>query len=103
MRCVCSDVESARHVWLDCNLYVDVRRRWKEKINTEHADIYEAIQGYEVNNECIENETMCYLGMMWSSRQRSELRNLMYIWCDCKYEQSKVLYEPIKHIKFHSH
>ena len=62
IRCVCGDVESEKHVLLDCNLYVDVRRRWKKNINTEHADMYEVIKGYEVNNECIENETMCYLG-----------------------------------------
>ena len=42
-------------------------------MNAEHADMYEAIKGSEVNNECIENETMCYLGMVWSARQRSEL------------------------------
>ena len=29
MRCVCGDVESEKHVLLDCNLDVDVRRRWK--------------------------------------------------------------------------
>ena len=74
MRCVCGDVESEKHVLMDCNLYVDVRRRWKEKMNAEHADMYEAIKGYDVNNECIENETMCYLGMVWSARQRNELR-----------------------------
>ena len=62
-----------KHV-LDCNLYVDVRRRWKEKMNAEHADMYEDINCYGVNNECDENESMCYLGMVWSSRQRSELR-----------------------------
>ena len=27
-------------------------------MNAEHADMYEAINGYEVNNECIENETV---------------------------------------------
>ena len=56
MRCVCGDVGSEKHVFLDCNLYVDVRRRWKEKMNVEHADMYEPIKGYEVNNECIENK-----------------------------------------------
>ena len=40
----------------------------------DHADMYDAIKGYEVNNECIENETMCYLGIVWSARQRIELR-----------------------------
>ena len=43
-------------------------------MNADHADMYEAIKGYEVNNECIENETMCFLGMVWSARQRSVLR-----------------------------
>ena len=36
--------------------------------------MYEAIKGYEVSNEFIENETMCYLGMVWSVRQRSKFR-----------------------------
>ena len=70
MRCVCGDVESEKHVLLDCNLYMDMRRRW---IDAKHADVYEAIKGYEVNIECIEKETMGYLGMVWSARQRSEL------------------------------
>ena len=61
---------------LDGNIYVDVRRRWKEKINAEDADMYEVIKGYGVNNECNGNETMCYLGMVWSARQRSELRRI---------------------------
>ena len=37
------------------------------------ADMYDSIKVYEGNIECIENETMCYLGMVWSARQRSEL------------------------------
>ena len=36
--------------------------------------MYEDIKGNDVNTECIENETMCYLGMVWSARQRSKLR-----------------------------
>ena len=75
--CVCGDVESEKQVLLDCNLYVDVRRRWKEKIDAEHFDLYEAIKCYEVNNKCIGKETMCYLGMVWSDRQRSELSRLV--------------------------
>ena len=42
---------------------MDVRRWWKEKMNAEHVDMYGTIKCYEVNNECFENETMCYLGM----------------------------------------
>ena len=41
MWCVCGDVVSEKHVLLDCNLYMDVRR-WKERMN---ADMYEAIKG----------------------------------------------------------
>ena len=33
---------------LDYILYVAVRRRWKENMDTEHADMYEAIRGYEL-------------------------------------------------------
>ena len=50
MRCVCGDVNSEKHVLLDCNLYVEVRIRWNEMMNAEHAEIYEAVKGYEVNN-----------------------------------------------------
>ena len=66
-------MEVEKYVFLDCNLYVDVRRRWKDKINAEHADMYEAIKCCDVNNECIQNETMCYLGMVWFTRERSWL------------------------------
>ena len=50
-QCICVDVESEEHVWFDCNLYIDVRRRWKEKMNAKHADLYDVIQCYDVNNE----------------------------------------------------
>ena len=69
---VCAAVEPEKHVLLDCNRYADIRRRWKENMNAEHADMYEAIKGYEVKNECIKKETMGYLSMVWSVRQRSE-------------------------------
>ena len=39
-------------------LYMDMTRRWKEKMDAEHPDMYDSIKGYEVNNECIEKETM---------------------------------------------
>ena len=43
-------------------------------MNADHADLHETIKRYEVNNECVENETICYLGIVWSARQRSVLR-----------------------------
>ena len=53
---------------------MDESRNLKEKMYAEHDDMYETIKDYEVNTEFIENETMCYLGMVWSARQKSELR-----------------------------
>ena len=47
---------------------MDVRRRWKEKIDTEqceHVNVYDDIKKcYEVNNECIEKDTEWYLSMV---------------------------------------
>ena len=50
---------------LDCNLYMDVRRIWKEKLASVNVDEYNVLKGYEANNYCIERETMWYLGMVW--------------------------------------
>ena len=38
-RCVLGDVQPAEHVLLYCNLYMDVRRRWKETMDAEHTFI----------------------------------------------------------------
>ena len=73
---VCGEVESEEHMLLDCNLYMDVRRRWKEKLALVNVDVYNVIKGYEANNDCIERETMWYLGMVWKARQASELSRL---------------------------
>ena len=37
--CVCGEVESYEHVLLDCNLNMDVRRRWKEKLASVNVDV----------------------------------------------------------------
>ena len=55
---VCDEVESEEHVLLDCNLYMDVRGRWKEKLASVNIDVYNAIKGYEAKNVCIERKTM---------------------------------------------
>ena len=61
--CVCEKVDSEKHMLLDCNLYMDVRRRWKEKLALVNVDVYNVIKGYEAKNDCIEIETIWYLGM----------------------------------------
>ena len=40
---MCGEVESEEHV-LDFNLYMDVRRRWKENFASVNVDIYNAIK-----------------------------------------------------------
>ena len=47
-RCVMVMWSQKKHVLFDCNLDMDVRRRWKEKMDAEHADVYDAIKGYDV-------------------------------------------------------
>ena len=51
--CVSGEVESEGHVLLDCNLYMDVRRRWKGKLASVNVYVYNAIKGYEAKNDCI--------------------------------------------------
>ena len=73
--CVCEEVESEEHMLLYCNFYMDVRR-WKEKLSLVNVDVYNVIKGYELKNDCIERETIWYLGMVCKARQASELRRM---------------------------
>ena len=74
--CVCDEVESEEQMLLDCNLYMDVKRRWKETLASVNVDVYNVIKCYEANNDCIERETMWYLGIVWKDRHASELSRL---------------------------
>ena len=38
--CVCGEVESEEQMLLDCNLYMDERKRWKEKMASVTVDLY---------------------------------------------------------------
>ena len=51
---MCGEVELEEHVFLDCNLHMDVRRRWNEKFASVNVYVYNAIKGYEAKNDCIE-------------------------------------------------
>ena len=52
-------------------------RTCKEKMDAEHADVYDALKGYEVKHGCIERETMWHLGMVWNARQRNQFSRLV--------------------------
>ena len=38
--------------------------------------LYNDIKGYEAKKDCIESETMWYIGMVWKPRQARELSRL---------------------------
>ena len=50
---MCGEVESEEHVLLNCNLYMDVRRRWKGKLASMNAIKYNAIMLYKVMRQKI--------------------------------------------------
>ena len=59
---------------LECKCYDMVRRRWLRTCDVleEKERTLEVIKGYvEVNND-VENETLKYLGEVWTERQRNE-------------------------------
>ena len=63
--CVCGEVELAEHVLLNIDIYMDVRRRWKETLASVNLDLYNAINGYDAKNGGIERSTMWYLVTVW--------------------------------------
>ena len=44
-------VKSEEHVLLDCKLYMDVRRRWNDKLASVNVDGYNAIKVYEAEKK----------------------------------------------------
>ena len=59
---------------LQCKCYDMVRRRWLRTCDVleEKERTMDVIKGYvEVNND-VENETLKYLGEVWTERQRNE-------------------------------
>ena len=46
-------------------------------MDAEHVDVHDALNGYNTNNECIEEVTVRYLGMVWTARQKSQLGRLV--------------------------
>ena len=48
---------------------MDVKGRCKEKLASVNVDVYNT----EAKNDCIERETMWYMGRVWKARQAIEL------------------------------
>ena len=71
--CVCVTKETEIHVLLECKCYDMVRRRWLRTCDVlEGKERMDVIKGYvEVNND-VENETLKYLGEVWTERQRND-------------------------------
>ena len=62
------------HVLFECKCYDMVRRRWLSTwdVLEEKEITMDVIKGYVEVNDDVENETMKYLGEVWTERQRNE-------------------------------
>ena len=72
--CVCGTEETEIHVLFECKCYDMVRRRWLRTwdVLEEKERTMGVIKGYVEVNDDVENETMKYLGVVWTERQRNE-------------------------------
>ena len=80
--CVCGTKETEIHVLFECKCYDIVRRRWLRTwdVLEEKERTMDIIKGYVEVNDDVENETMKYLGEVWTKRQRQGLPNLIGRW-----------------------
>ena len=71
--CVCGTKETEIHVLFLCKCYDLVRRRWMRTwdVLEEKERTMVVIKGYVEVNDDVENETMRYLGEVWTERQRN--------------------------------
>ena len=72
--CVCGKKETEVHVLFECKCYDMVRRRWLRPWDVlgEKERTMDVIKGYVEMIDNVENETMKYLGEVWTERQKSE-------------------------------
>ena len=66
--CMCGTKETEIHVLFGCKCYYMVRRRWLRTwdVLEEKERIMDVIKGYVEVNDDVENETMKYLGEVWT-------------------------------------
>ena len=71
---VCGTKEREIHVLLECKCCDMVRRRWSRTwdVLEEKERTMDVIKGSVEVNDNVENETMKYLGEVWTERQRNE-------------------------------
>ena len=72
--CVCGTKETEIHVLFECTCYDLVRRIWMRTwdVLEEKGRTRDVIKGYVEVNDDVENESMKYLGEVWTERQRNE-------------------------------
>ena len=68
-------------------------------MDAKHVDVYDVIQGYEVDDECIETETMWYLSMVWTAM--SNQKPYIVTHSSLRYERSSI-FQPHIHRGRHS-
>ena len=61
------------HLLFECKCYGQMRRRWMRPWDgmEEKEMTTDVIKGYVEVNDDVENETMRYLGEVWTERQRN--------------------------------
>ena len=72
---VCVGQKKQRYMWFFvCKCYDMVRRRWMRTYDVldETERTMGVIKGYVEVNDDVENETIKYLGEVWTERQRNE-------------------------------
>ena len=79
--CVCGTKEIEIHVLFECKSYDMVRRKWLRTwdVLEEKERTMDVIKGYVEVNDDVENETMKYLGEVWTERQRNEINRVNVI------------------------
>ena len=72
--CVCGTNEKEINVFFECKCYDLVRRRWMRTwdVLDEKERTMDVIKCYVEVNDDVENETMRYLGEVWTESQRNE-------------------------------
>ena len=78
---VCGGKNPEINVLFECKCYDLVRKRWMRTwdVLEEKERTMDVIKGYVEVNDDVENETIKYLGEVWTERQRNERNHVNVI------------------------